>query len=140
MKEQHKVTLTTKELSEQLSAGLFGSGSVKITAVNSINQAGTDEVTFLSSDKHDKNIAKSKAAAVIVTKNLDNTKIVQLVVENIGAALIKAINLFAPKLTPIEGIHPSAIIEKNAQIGKNVAIGAGVYISHDVTIGYNSII
>lgn len=140
MKDQDKTTLTTKELSEQLPAKLFGSGSIKITAVNSINLAGVGEVTFLSSDKHDKDIAKSKAAAVIVTKKLDNVKMEQLVVEDIGTALIKMLNLFAPKLTPIEGIHPSAIIEKSAQIGKNVTIGAGVYISHDVTIGDNSII
>ncbi|MBN1457743.1 MAG: hypothetical protein JW912_07825, partial [Sedimentisphaerales bacterium] len=98
MKDQHKITLTTKELSEQLPAKLFGSGSIKITAVNSINLAGAEEVTFLSSDKHDKDVAKSKAAAVIVTKKLDNIKMEQLVVENIGAALIKALNLFMPKL------------------------------------------
>jgi UDP-3-O-[3-hydroxymyristoyl] glucosamine N-acyltransferase len=140
MKDQYKTTLTTKELSEQLPAKLFGSGSIKIMAVNSVNQAGTDEITFLSSDKHDKDIAKSRAVAVIVTKKLDNIEMVQLVVEDIGAALIKTLNLFAPKLTPIEGVHPSAIIEKSAQIGKNVAIGAGVYISHDVAIGDNSVI
>jgi len=140
MKDQQKISLTTKELSEQLSAKLLGSGSVKITAVNSINQAGADEITFLGSDKHDKDITKSKAAAVIVTKKLDNVEMEQLVVENIGAALIRALNLFAPKLTPVEGIDPTAVIEKSAQIGKNVTIGAGVYISHDVVIGDNSIV
>jgi UDP-3-O-[3-hydroxymyristoyl] glucosamine N-acyltransferase len=85
-------------------------------------------------------LADSQAAAVIVSEKLEGVDIVQLVVENVDAALITALHLFAPKLTPMEGIHPTAVIEDSAVLGSGVAVGCHAYIGHNVRIGEGTII
>jgi len=139
-RQSRETILTVAELAEHIDARLVGDGAATVRGVNSIEQAGPEEVSFVTSDKHAGKLAKSKAAAVIVAKEIKNVASVQLVVDNVEAALITALNLFALKLTPTGGVHPTAVVEKTAIIGDNVAIGPAAYISHGVIIGEGSII
>jgi UDP-3-O-[3-hydroxymyristoyl] glucosamine N-acyltransferase len=63
-----------------------------------------------------------------------------MVVENINKALIAAMELFAPKLTGFNGIHPTAVVEPTADVDKTAAVGSGAYISHGVKIGAYTVI
>jgi len=139
-RQSRETILTVAELAEYIDGRLVGDGAATVRGVNSIEQAGPEEVSFVTSDKHAGKLAKSKAAAVIVAREIKNVAFVQLVVDNAEAALITALNLFAPKLTPTGGVHSTAVVEKTAIIGDNVAIGPAAYISHGVTIGEGSII
>ena len=133
-----KTVLTVGQLADKIGADLYGDAHVEITGVNTIDLAGQTEVSFIASDKHISSLAESSAAAVIVSRKFTETKIAQLVVGNVDAALITTMNLFAPKLTPLTGLHPTAVIEQSANIGADVAIGAGTYIAHGVSIGDGS--
>lgn len=139
MKANEK-TMTTAELAEQLGAELIGSGSVQISGANSLEAACESEVTFLSSEKYISNLTKSGAGAVLVSEKIDGVKATQLVVENVDASLITVLELFAPKLTVVAGVHPKAAVEESARLGENVSVGAGAYIGCDVEIGDNCII
>ena len=133
---------TTAQVADALGIELVGCGSVKITGVSSMEQAGQTHLSFITSPKYAGKVNDSKAAAVIVREKLEKTDIVQLIAGNdTGKALIAALNLFAPELTPPEsGIHPTAVIEKTSSIAKDSSIGAGVYISHNVQVGEGSIV
>jgi UDP-3-O-[3-hydroxymyristoyl] glucosamine N-acyltransferase len=86
-------------------------------------------------------LKKSRAGAVIVGKCLDSVTPPQLVVKNVYAALITALNIFAPGLKPpASGIDPTAKIGQNVRIAKGVAIGANVVIDDGVEIEQNSVI
>jgi len=139
-KQGRGTILTVGEVAEQIGARLVGSGSATVSGVNSIEQAGPREVSFVTSDKHAQKIAESGAAAVIVSEEAGDGRPTQLIVDCVETALIKTLGLFAPKLTPQSGIHPTSVVEKTATIAGDVAIGPAAYISHGAVIGPGSII
>ena len=128
------------EIAKNLQAQLVGNGQQDITGVNTIADASSNELCFMTSAKYVKTLGQSDAAGVLVNKPVDGCGMTQLVVANVDAALIAALALFAPKLTVTEGVHPTAVIEPTAELDKTVAVGAGAYIGHGVKIGPNSII
>lgn len=139
-KQAKETILTIAEVAEHIGARLVGSGSATVSGVNSIEQAGPEHLSFITADKHVGKVAESNAAAVIVGKKIENVAVAQLVVDSVEGALVTALNLFAPKLTPACGVHPTAVVEKTATIAGNVAIGPAAYISYGAKIGAGSII
>ncbi len=123
------------EIATKLKARRIGDGQRDITGVNTIADASGSELCFLTSAKHAKTLGQSAAAGVLVDKPVDDCAMAQLVVANVNAALITVLELFAPKLIALEGVHPTAVIELTAELDKTVAVGAGVYISHGVKVG-----
>jgi len=102
---------TTAHIADVLGVEFVGSGSVEITGVSSIEQAGQTHLSFITSSKFAGKVSDSKAAAVIVHEKLEKTDAVQLIAgSDVGKALIAALNLFAPQLAPaVKGVHPSAV-------------------------------
>ncbi len=136
--------VTIAQLAERLGAALVADEAYhgrEITAVGPIEVAGESEVTFVTDDKHKAFLEKSRAGAVIVSRRVDGFERPQLIVEDVNAALIEALNIFAPKLKGVsEGIDPTAKIGRNVRIAKTAAVGAGVVIDDGVEIGENTII
>ena len=128
------------EIAAQLKAQLVGNGQSDITGVNTIQDASAGEICFLTSPKHAKKLSASSAAAVLVNAPMADCTLPQLVVENVDAALIAVLGLFAPKLIGFTGIHPTAVVEPTAELDKTVAVGPNAYIGHNVKIGANSMI
>jgi len=128
------------EIATKLQAQLTGDGQRDITGVNTIADAFGSELCFLTSTKHAKTLGQSAAAGVLVDKPMDDCDMPQLVVANVNAALITVLELFSPKLTAAEGVHPRAIVEPTAELDKTVAVGAGAYIGHGVRIGPGTVI
>jgi len=136
--------LTVEQLAKRLGAELAGDADGidrKISAVSPIEAASDSDVTFITKDKYKAALHKSRAAAVIVARRLDDLNKPQLIVKNVDAALIEALNVFAPRLKPAtEGIAPSAKIAQGVKLAKGVSIGADVVIDEKVEIGENSVI
>ena len=128
------------DIATKLQARLIGDGQRDITGVNTIADASGSELCFLTSAKHAKTLGQSATAGVLVDKPVDDCDMVQLVVANVNAALIAALELFAPELTATEGVHPTAVIEPTATVDPSAAIGPGAYISHGVKVGSNTVI
>jgi len=151
------MSVTIAELAKCLGAKIVGpDGSLRteVSAVQPVEVAGGGDVTFVTDARHETAVGKSAAAAVIVAKAVDGLKIPQLVVEDVGVALIEALTLFAPKLRPAvcgvdlsarlgvnvhlaEGvsIEPLAVIEDGVQIGPHTVIGSGCRIGQNTRIG-----
>jgi UDP-3-O-[3-hydroxymyristoyl] glucosamine N-acyltransferase len=141
MTEKHSIILTIEQLTQRIGAQLVGNGTACVKGVGTIETAAADEITFVSSDKHLAKLADSKAAAVKVAKAVDSCAMSQLVVKNVDAALIVALKLFAPKLSPqTAGVHPTAIVEKTAVIAQTASIGPGAYVGHNAKIGQETCI
>lgn len=140
MKKHHETVLTVADLSERLGAKLIGSGSGKISGVNSLQEACSTEVSFIISNKHTDKLASTRAGAVIASKEIVGGDTVLLLVEKVEASLIAALHLFAPKLTGTGVVHRAAVVEDSAILGEKVEIGACAYIGRNVSIGKSSII
>ena len=137
---QGKKVITVAELAEKLGAQLHGNGQTALTGVNTIDDAQPTEVGFVTAPRHVEKLETTKAAAVIVFGRLEEVPVTQLVVDDVNAALITTLNLFAPELTAPAGIHPRATVEESAVTGQGVSIGAGAYIAHGAKIGDRTVI
>lgn len=130
---------------KHVGAKLINPADTIITGLNYADRAQENELTLINKSEHIKLLKNSKAAAALVTKELEhevtniNNKAI-LIVENADLAMAKVLELFSQPNPEQNGIHPSAVIEPTANIGSNVSIGAGTYIGKNVTIGDDSII
>jgi UDP-3-O-[3-hydroxymyristoyl] glucosamine N-acyltransferase len=145
------MSLTIAQLAKRLKAELVDPGKIEgssprilskeITGVGPVKTAGKNEVTFVSGNKHKAALAGSGAAAVIVPECIEGLDKPQLVVTNVNAALIEALNIFAPKIKAVTpGIDPTARLGQNIRIAEGVSVGAYAVIDDGVEIGKNTII
>ena len=146
--------LTVAQLAGRIGAELVGDGSGQINGVGPIETTGETDVTFikdpehygrrsgtLTDVRHMPALEKSKAGAVIVARRIKGLAKPQLIVENVDAALIETLYVFAPQLaTSTPGIDPTAKVGQHVKIAKSAAIGPGVVIDDGAEIGLNSVI
>lgn len=130
--------MTLAELAGRIGARLHGDSAALLNGVNTVECATPEEVTFVTTQAHTDGVRQSKAGAVIVAESRTDVPMPQLVVDCVDRALIETLKLFAPKLKPLAGIHPSAVIEDTADIAPDAAVGPGAYVGPGVRIGSNS--
>jgi UDP-3-O-[3-hydroxymyristoyl] glucosamine N-acyltransferase len=134
-------------------------GSLRITGIAALDDAGPNDLSFLTSETYLKVFKASRAGAVLVQKKIplgDEAHPIALLVDDADLALIKVLEAFAPPVPrPARGADATSRVDRTATIGKDVAIGAfaivgarskvgagtvihpHVFISDDVEIGEN---
>ena len=133
--------LTVEQLAERIGAELVGEGAAFIEQVAAVETAPEGSITFITDSRHIPGLKKSLAEAVIVARHVEGLDKPQLIVENVDAALIEVLNIFAPILKSVKGgIDKTAMLGRNVKIEKGVAVGPGVVIDDGVEIRKNSII
>jgi UDP-3-O-[3-hydroxymyristoyl] glucosamine N-acyltransferase len=136
--------IALEQLAKHIKAGLSGDTKLfsrQINSVAPIKSALKNHITFITDDKHKAALLESQAGAVIISKQIENLEMPQLIVSNVNKALIEVLTIFAPKLKEhAPGIHPTALIAEDAKIDKTVSIDAGVIIDKNVIIEANTII
>jgi UDP-3-O-[3-hydroxymyristoyl] glucosamine N-acyltransferase len=135
-----KIQICLGDLAQELGAQLIGDKAVQIRGVNTIQDAGAEEICFLSSEKHLGKLKTSRAGAVLTRQLIADCPMAQLIVANVDKALIAVMTLFAPALTRQKGIHPSAVVESDAQLDPTASVGPCAYIGHHVKIGARTLI
>jgi UDP-3-O-[3-hydroxymyristoyl] glucosamine N-acyltransferase len=130
------------DLAEQIDARLAGDGQKTITAVASLQEAGPEDISFLSDARQAARMERTQAGAVLVAKDFQGPgRSSLLYVEDVEDALEKLLLLFAPAPDlPAEGIHPSAQVSAEAQLGEQVAVGPNVVVGAGVRIGSHSVL
>jgi len=131
----------------------YNGDTMAIRGINTLKDAGADEISFLDNPKYVADLAGTKAAAVFVletaVKHLPEGT-VALVDNEPYLKMALASKLFAPPLideslpAPVVGegsyVAPAAAIANGAVIGKNCQILAGAYVGSRATIGDNVIL
>ncbi len=129
------------DLADRLSAVLVGGdGQRPVTGVNTIYDAGPNEICFLTVEKHRARLAQTQAAAVLVGRELDDCPVGQLVVGDVNKALITAQRLFEPMLKGFSGIDPSAVVDATASVDASATVGPCAVIGANVHIGPQTVI
>jgi UDP-3-O-[3-hydroxymyristoyl] glucosamine N-acyltransferase len=131
-------SFTLKDIAEITDGRISGhSADILIKRVNSIDEAGPGQITFITDMKYLDRLRKSSAAAVLSPTQLEGVEIPQVVVKDVNAALISVLERFAPKPRHVPGVHPSAVIDASAQISESAAVGANTYIGPNVRVEDN---
>lgn len=143
---------STAELARVLGAELLGPGDVRVTHLAAIEHGSEGSLTFIRNSKYANGWATSRACAAIVAKEVQLAFMIPggvestpdrplLIVHDADLALIKALDLFAPKAAPATpGIHPSAIIDPAARIDASATIGPLCTIGAGAIIEANAVL
>jgi UDP-3-O-[3-hydroxymyristoyl] glucosamine N-acyltransferase len=127
--------MTLAELAQQLGADLHGDGSVPISGVRGIEEAGPSEITFVANPKYASLARTTRAAAILVAPDFPEIATSTLRLKNPYFAFARALGIFyqPPRYAP--GIDPTAVIDSTAVVGQEAHIGAYVVIGPHARIG-----
>ena len=129
-------SFTLAEIAKWVGGAVRGDAAIRIAGVAGIDEAGPEFITWLSHDKYARQLAKSKAGAVMVPMEYGPTPMPAVMVQNPSVAIITILEHFAPPVgRPTVGVHPSAVVADDVQLGENVAVGPGVVIGRGVVMG-----
>lgn len=118
---------------------LKGDGEIEISDVRGIEDAGEGHVTFVVKKKFIKQLAQSKASAVIVDQELD-LDVAQIITANPMQAFAKLLSAFHPETQPEPHVDSRAAIGQNVKLGDNVTIFPFVFIGDNVSIGDGTVL
>jgi UDP-3-O-[3-hydroxymyristoyl] glucosamine N-acyltransferase len=129
-----------KEIAARIECGLEGDAELEITGVAGIEDAQPGQLTFLSNRRYRRDVAKTRASAIIVGPKEEGISLPILRADDPYLSFAHAIELFyqAPRYAP--GIHPSAVVSKSAKIPSNAHIGPFCFVDDDVVIGRNAVL
>lgn len=128
------------EIAKRLNCRMDGHGDVEITGVAGLEEAGPQDLTFLSNPKYVRKLRETRASAVIVGEEVSSPDIPTLISPNPYLAFAQAIEIFYSPPAPVPGIHPTAWVADSARLGRNCSIGAHATVGHDVSIGENAVL
>jgi UDP-3-O-[3-hydroxymyristoyl] glucosamine N-acyltransferase len=136
--------LHTGGLAELLAGDLVGPADLPVRGVNSLAEAGPDQLTFIVDATHALKWGASSAAAAVVTRGVDvpghdPARRALIVVADADLAMIAVLERFArPDEVPDAGVHPTAVVHPTAEIGAGARIGPLVSVGARARIGRNA--
>ena len=139
--------MRVKELAAWLESPWEGEGDREIRRVAPLEDAGEEDLSFVSKGRSAKLAAASRAACLVVPDDFVNdARRTVIRARDPRAAVARAIPKLHPHHEPPPGIHPTAVLGPGAVIGKGVSIGplvslgAGVHIGDGTSVGAGSVI
>ncbi len=139
--------MRVRDLADWLQAKWEGDGECDVQRVMSLEDAGPDELSFVSHGRALKEAAASRAGCLLVPEDFANdTQRTMIRTADPRAAVARVIAKLHPAAHFKPGIHPTAVIGEHAEIagdafiGPLVTIGARVRIGARVSVGAGSVI
>lgn len=128
--------ITASELAARLGLRLRGNGNRQITGAAALDDAGPDDLTFISAPKYFEAGLSSNAGCFIATADFpaasDRTVIES---QKPRAHFAQALALLYPAAPVHAGIHPTAVVHPSAAVDSSAEIGPFVAIGRYATIG-----
>jgi UDP-3-O-[3-hydroxymyristoyl] glucosamine N-acyltransferase len=133
------------DLAEYVGGRVIGDGSVTISRVSPIEEAGPGDITFLANSRYARFISGSKASAIIVAPHIVGSEFAKLgqgflEVAQPYVAFAKILQLFAPRAEYRREIATSAHIDPSAKIGHDVSVYPNVFVGKSAQIGDRSVL
>ena len=129
------------ELAAQFGCELIGDPEVLVNGVASLQSAGPESLSFLSSSAYLAELPATKAAAVILRKqDAASCPVNALLSEQPYAMYARMAALVCPEPTLPPGIHESAVVAESATISSSAHIAANAVIGDRVSIGADTVV
>ncbi len=128
------------EMAQQLGCELRGDPELEIRGVAGIEEAGPDQITFLSNPKYARQLESTRAGAVIVGREVTAPGRNLLLSDNPYLTFAQALELFYRPPRPEPGVHPTAVVAASATLGADCSVGAHVCIGEGVRIGDRAVL
>lgn len=129
-----------KELAERLGCELSGDPDLDIHGIAAIDEAGPNELTFLTNPKYSRKLATTRAGAVLLSSSAPAVPLPSLRCDDPYQVLAGALALFYEPPPRLPGVHPTAIVGDGAKLGDGVSVGPYVVIGERAEIGDGSVL
>lgn len=131
---------TLAKLAEITSATLSGDPEYTITSVNTLDEASSNDVSFLANPKYLEAMKKSEAGVFCIDPNTEVTKGKNYLISKDPSRTFQIIAqlLLKEEKSGFTGIHPTAVIHPTADIHSEATIGPYVVIDRDAKVGKNT--
>lgn len=133
-------SFTLAELSAATGAQLVGDPALSITGINTLEDASSQDASFLANPRYLEAMKKTEAGVVCVDLKAELVPSKNYLLSDDPARTIQIIaELFvSPEPSGFAGIHPSAVIHPSASIHPSATIGPNAVIDRGVSIGANT--
>lgn len=112
-----------------------GLGDLRLTGVSTLEQAGEEDLSFVTRDKFHRDAENSRAGIILVPAGFKAAPPRFLEVPHVMGALLKVLEHFHPVPPAQSFIHPTAVVDGEARIGESVFVGPHVVVEKDAVVG-----
>lgn len=123
------------DLAERLDAELLGDPDLRIQRLRPLDEAESEDLSFLHNKKYVSSARQSRAGAIIASDAASLPGRNVLVVAEPYLALARALELIHPRLPEPEGVDSSAVLAEGVLLGAGVSVGAQAVIAEACEIG-----
>ncbi len=123
------------ELAQWVGGKVQGDPDRRIRAVARLEDAGPEDLSFLTNARYKPAVASSRAGAILVGDTADLSGRDLLVAPDPYFALAEILDRFYPTPRPAPGISADARIDDTAQLGSEVAVAPFAVIGRKVKLG-----
>lgn len=130
-----------EDIVARFGGSILGNAGVLISQISTLDSAQAHQIAFLANTKYRSQLDGTQAGAVILgAADAEATTIPRIVCANPYAYFAKLSAFLNPLPQAVAGIHPSAVIGKDAKIAPGTEIGANVVIGDGAQIGPNCVV
>jgi UDP-3-O-[3-hydroxymyristoyl] glucosamine N-acyltransferase len=128
-------SFTLDELAVHVGGKLRGDAGLRIHGVAALEDAGSDQISFVSHQRYAAEAAKSGAGALLVNASYQELDRPAIICDNPYLAFARVAQLFMePPWLPL-GVHPRAFVAESAQLADGVCVGPLAHIGMGVRVG-----
>jgi UDP-3-O-[3-hydroxymyristoyl] glucosamine N-acyltransferase len=129
------------ELAVRFGLELHGEPDVHIDRIANLAEAEPGSLAFLADSRHRRALASTRASAVIVTPaDAQRCPVAALVCSNPRLSFAQIATFMYPAYISAPGIHPSAVIDPQAEVAASACIGAHAVIEAGTRIGERAVV
>jgi UDP-3-O-[3-hydroxymyristoyl] glucosamine N-acyltransferase len=135
------MSLSLGELAVRFGCELRGNPDALIDSVAPLSAAHAGSVTFLANPRNRPELASTQATAVVLdAKSAEVCPVSVLIAGNPHATFARIAGLLYPRPVAPAGIHPSAVVAKDARIDPTAHVGPFAVIGARAEIGARAVI
>jgi UDP-3-O-[3-hydroxymyristoyl] glucosamine N-acyltransferase len=151
-------TFRVDALAERLGGSLVGEGSIPISGVASLADAGPLDVSLYADHRYQRELMSTKAGALVTRERIAEIAVPQIVHPDPFLALAALLDLFHPKPTHAPGVddrafvspsarvapdatvYPFAFVGEGASVGPRAVLHSGVFLGPEASVGEDSVL
>jgi len=127
-------------LAERLGGSLIGDGSVLVSGIASLVDAGPTDLSLYADPRYRRELRSTKAGALVTRERLADLTIPQIVHPDPFLALAVLVDLFHPHPSHSPGIDEKAWVAPSARIAPDVTVYPFAYIGEGAEVGARTVL
>ena len=133
------------DLAELLGAELVGDARLEVSRIGTLDSADASTISFLASPRYQAQLNTTQAACVIVSPAMRDQAVARgaaLVCDDPYLAFARLTQFWRARQqrSPVQGIHPQAVVEEGASIHPSASIGALAFVGRGAFVGQAAVI